>query len=658
MILNINTYRNFLTFCLVLGMKFLAGQSVVENTHQECVHYCIHQNTKNAPIGIYNQDQRVHHYDVKYYGLDLSVQPWNTQIEGSVSLVAEIIADQTRFFVLELLNDLTVTEVLIDGTSPGFEHENNVLVIDLGEEYSAGSLVNPKIYYGGEPISSGFFNGIQSQQNGLGDPVLWTLSEPHNARQWFPCKQVLSDKADSVYIAITTPAGFMAASNGLLKNVTNLPGNKVRYEWKSYYPIAYYLISMAVSNYQEYSFYAPLRENIDSVLVQNFIYDRPQVLENNKEIIDKTAPMIHLMSDLWGNYPFASEKYGHAMAPMGGAMEHQTISTMGYFGFDITAHELAHHWFGNNVTCATWNDIWINEGFASYGEYLSREFLMGIESANQWMTNAHNSIKSAADGSVYVPSMQLSDVFRIFNGRLSYKKGAAILHQLRFELNDDALFFSIMEEFQVAFADSVATGDDFRRTIDQATGNSWEWFFDQWYYGEGFPIYEIKWWQQDGKLFIRSAQSTSANTPEFFKGALEFKVVTNGGEENFRVFQDEVLQTFEFDAISIVKQIVLDPRNFMIQNHTVWDSTETGNIRLNDIKVYPNPVGDRLIVEFPADRQPGRFLLYDSQGREITGYSENISNSIDFSSLAKGLYFLSIESDGGKRDVLKILKTH
>lgn len=651
-------YRILLPFCLWLWVHVVSGQSVLQENQHECVHHCAHQNTKNSSIGIYNQDERVHHYDVKYYGLDLSVQPWNTQIDGSLRLVAEIVQDQTRFLVLELLNQLTVTNVTVDGLPLSYEHTDNVVVIDLGSEYSAGTLVSSKIFYHGEPTSSGFFNGIQSQDNGLGDPVLWTLSEPHNARQWFPCKQVLSDKADSVYIAITTPDGFMAASNGLLKNVTQLPDNKVRHEWKSYYPIAYYLISMAVANYQEYSFYAPLRENLDSVLVQNFIYDRPGVLENNKEIIDKTAPMISLMSDLWGNYPFASEKYGHAMAPMGGAMEHQTISTMGYFGFDITAHELAHHWFGNNVTCATWNDIWINEGFASYGEYLSREFLLGPESANQWMISAHNSVKSMPDGSVYVPAMELSDVFRIFNGRLSYKKGAAILHQLRFELNDDDLFFSIMEEFQVAFADSVATGDDFRRMVDHATGSSWEWFFDQWYYGEGYPIYELKWWQEDNQLFIRSAQSTSANFPEFFKGALEFKVTSNGSEETIRVFQDEVLQTFQFDVNDVVKQIEFDPRNFMLQNHTIWDSTETGNIPVNKIKVYPNPVRDKLIIEFPVDQLPGRFSLYDSRGREIPGFTEIQSTSIDFSALSEGLYILALESNRGNREIVKIMKSN
>jgi aminopeptidase N len=635
----------------------ISGQSVLKESLHKCQHHCAHQNTKNNSIGIYNQDERVHHYDVKYYGLDISVQPWNTQIEGSLTLVAEIVEDQTRFLVLELLDQLTVTNVSVNGLPLSYEHTDNIVVIDLGSEYSAGTLVSSQIFYHGEPTSSGFFNGIQSQDNGLGDPVLWTLSEPHNARQWFPCKQVLGDKADSVHIAITTPQGFVAASNGLLQNTTLLPDDKIRYEWKSNYPIAYYLISMAVANYQEYNFYAPLNNNSDSVLVQNFIYNQSGVLENNKEIIDKTAPMISLMSDLWGNYPFASEKYGHAMAPMGGAMEHQTISTMGYFGFDITAHELAHHWFGNNVTCATWNDIWINEGFASYGEFLSREFLLGIESANQWMVSAHNNVKSFPNGSVYVPKMELSDVFRIFNGRLSYKKGAAILHQLRFELNDDALFFTIMEDFQTAFADSIATGDDFRRMIDLATESSWEWFFDQWYYGEGYPVYELKWWQENNQLFIRSAQSTSANFPEFFKGTIEFKVITNETEETFRVFQNEVLQTFEFNVTGTVKEIVFDPRKFMLQNHTIWDSTETGNIPVKKINVYPNPVRDKLTIELPLAHQGGRFYLHDSRGRKISEFSETHNNVLDFSALSEGLYFLTIESDKGNREIVKIMKS-
>ena len=153
-----------------------------------------------------------------------------------------------------------------------------------------------------------------------------------------------------------------------------MPGNKLRYEWKSNYPIAYYLISFAVSEYQEYNIYAhPAGMGGDSLLIQNFIYDAPGCLDYYKAGIDETVGMVELFSDLYSLYPFHQEKYGHCLTAIGGGMEHQTMSTMGNFNFGLVAHELGHMWFGDNVTCATWSDIWINEGFATYTDYLARE---------------------------------------------------------------------------------------------------------------------------------------------------------------------------------------------------------------------------------------------------------------------------------------------
>ncbi len=650
--------KTLLLFWLAVIMVIpVAGQFNRSFFTHTCTHHCSHAKVNHTKTGIYDQDPRVHHYDIKFYGLDLQVNPWTTFIAGSTRVVAEITQPATRNFVLELTDVQTVEAVMSNGQSLAFVHQDHVLDIDLGEEKEPGQMVDLEVFYAGEPQPQGFFSGIQTATNSFGDPVLWTLSEPHNARVWFPCKQVLSDKADSVYVYLSVPQGFMAASNGLLYDVIELENDRVQYQWHSYYPIAYYLISLAVANYQEYSFMAPLAQGVDSVLVQNFIYNYPQVLEAQKPNIDMTIPMMQLMSELWGNYPFASEKYGHAQAPMGGGMEHQTISTMGYFGFDITAHELAHHWFGNNVTCATWSDIWINEGFASYAEYLSREFILGPTYAQDWMQAVHSNVKSQPGGSVYIPPIELTDVWRIFNGRLSYRKGAAILHQLRFEINDDPLFFQVMEEFQDIFADDVATGDDFRSTVDLVTGQSWEWFFDQWYYGEGFPTYQITWWQEDGKLVIQSSQSTSAALPDFFEGSLEFLVMTEGQEQLVRVYQDKVLQQFEFIIEGDVESIVFDPRGFMLKNYTVWDSTNIESPVIRNIKVFPNPFTEDFNIEYPESWHNAIVILTDLYGKVILEQRLNEHNGFNhLSGLASGVYFLTLFSDSGEKETIRLIK--
>ncbi len=236
----------------------------------------------------------------------------------------------------------------------------------------------------------------------------------------------------------------MAGSQGLLTNVSVLDNNQLRYEWKSNYPIAYYLISFAVSDYQEYNIYAkPEGLENDSILVQNFIYNHPNYLNSYKTNIDATAPMIELFSDLYAMYPFKDEKYGHCITQLGGGMEHQTMSTMGGFSFGLVAHELGHMWFGDNVTCATWSDIWVNEGFATYTDYLANEKLISWNAGQNFMISTQNNVMSQSGGSVYVPPSEATpdNIWRIFSGRLSYDKGAAIIHVLRHELNDDDLFF-------------------------------------------------------------------------------------------------------------------------------------------------------------------------------------------------------------------------
>lgn len=651
-------FTQFVVVFLLLAPSLHAQFHQREFPRHQCSHFCAKARQEVPSIGIYEQDVRVHDYDVKFYGLDLEVNPASTFVQGSVRIVSEIVTPDTRYLVLELVNEHTVSQVVSEEGNLSFQHANDALEIDLGEMKPQGAMVDIEIFYSGEPSPEGFFSGIQTAANSFGDPVLWTLSEPHNARQWFPVKQVLNDKADSVNVYITTPSGFIAASNGLLQQVTPLPEDRLRYEWHSRYPIAYYLISMAVGNYQEFSFMAPLDSPNDSVWVQNFIYNYPEVLESQRDNIEMTSPLMELMSELWGKYPFSAEKYGHAQAPMGGAMEHQTMSTMGYFGFDITAHELAHHWFGNNVTCATWSDIWINEGFATYSEYLSREFIIGPESASDWMQFAHDNIKSQPDGSVYVPPMLLFDVWRIFSGRLSYRKGAAILHQLRFEINNDPLFFSIMAEFQEIYADGVASGDDFRSTVDLMTGQNWEWFFDQWYYGEGFPTYEIIWWQKDGKLHIRSSQTTSANHPLFFAGTLEFKVVTvDDNEHIIRVFQEENLQEFVADIQGEVKELIFDPRNFMLKNYMVWDSTSINIPDTTSFSVSPNPFTRTLTIDYPELWFNGKWILADLNGKVLM--EDNLkeqTRELQLEHISAGVYVLTLFSPGGEMRAFKVLK--
>ncbi|RLD53328.1 MAG: hypothetical protein DRJ05_16640, partial [Bacteroidetes bacterium] len=458
-------------------------------------------------------------YDVTFYFLDIEVDNSSTYVAGEVTYHAEVVAEELDTFAFELLFGMTIDEVLINGVVYGADHTTDEAFVYLNDPIAQGESFTVKITYHGTPPSGGFFSGISTTTDWEKD-VTWTLSEPFNARDWWPVKQVLEDKADSVWVFLTTHEDNMAGSQGLLTAVTPMPDNKLRYEWKSSYPIDYYLISFAVSEYQEYNIYAhPEEMGEDSLLIQNFIYDSPNCLETYQDGIDATAEMIELFSDLFSLYPFSEEKYGHCLTALGGGMEHQTMTTMGGFSFGLVAHELGHMWFGDNITCATWSDIFINEGFATYADYLAMEFILGQGSADGEMNGIHNSVMSQPDGSTYIPEDEIyyGNEWRIFNSRLSYSKGAAIIHMVRFEFQDDELFFDALHQYTEQYAGGTATGADFRDKMSEVSGIDFTDFFDQWYYGQGYPTYSVEWSQNEGNFYFETTQTTSypSTTPLF-----------------------------------------------------------------------------------------------------------------------------------------------
>lgn len=619
----------FLFFLIVPFFSTLKAQQVNAFLPEagEEHHSCAHARSNASRSGTYPQNELLWHYDVKYYGLNVQVDPNVNAIRGSVNVLASVTEEPLGTFVLELLNNMQVDSVKMNDQILDFIHQDNELLISLPEAFQKETLLDITVYYQGIPESSGFFSGFSVGQTPFNKPVLWTLSEPLNARQWWPVKQVLEDKADSVMVLITVPTPYKAASNGLLREVSNPTENTTAYTWKSNYPIAYYLVSLAVSEYAEYNFFTALGDEQEDMLVQNFIYDDPSYLVAQQENIDRTGDYLQIFSSLFGTYPFAGEKYGHANAPMGGGMEHQTMTTLSSFSADLVSHELAHQWFGDHVTCATWSDIWINEGFASYGEYLARENLYDQPTAQAWLNVAYQSVLSAPDGSVYVPPMETTDVYRIFNGRLSYKKGAAILHILRNEINDDPLFFEVLQTYREAFADSVATGDDFRMVADEVTGKSWAYFFDQWYYGEGYPMFDIFWWMSNDTLYLRSVQQGSASYPAFFKTSLEVRLQTTGLSPKLRFFQDQPDQTFSAYIGQPVLGLVFDPDAWLLKKASVLQKVD--EIVGNQIKVYPNPVRQKFTLYTTNPEPGGTYRIFNTNGQllqqgEISGQNTEV----------------------------------
>jgi aminopeptidase N len=592
-------------------------------------------------------------YDIKHYRLSLEVSNADTYIEGR----AEILLEVTRSLdtlVLELQDALIISRIVFsDGTGEpsyaaenelSFDHMDHAIYVALDRTRAPGEFLYVQLEYGGDAGQDrGFFAGITQKRDTRYDvDVTYTLSEPHNARDWFPAKQVLEDKIDSLTFRLSCDRELLAGSNGLLVSMEDA-GDKHILTWKSAYPMAYYLIAFAVADYMDYSFYTPLSLEKDTVLVQNYLYDDARVLADWREQVDETGDMITLFSELLTDYPFAGEKYGHMMAPMGGGMEHQTMSTMHGFSFGLVAHELAHQWFGDYITCGNWQDIWINEGFASYMEYVAAQYLRNQQAADDWMENAMGIALSEPSGSVYVPENEVEEVYRLFSYSLSYKKGAILLHMIRFILDNDELFFQVLRTYLDQYQNGLATGADFQAVLEEVSALDFSCFFEQWYYGEGYPVFQLFWEQEGDSLLIRSEQAgTASQVTPLFQLPFELDIwYASGHSQRVRLMQNSNEEEFSLPASGIVERIVFDPDDHLLKTATVVQRIPQDQ----PFRFGPNPVSQKLTIQFHNMAQIDAVRITSLSGQQLYR-ATHASNplTLDLSTYADGPYLLELTS--------------
>jgi aminopeptidase N len=433
----------------------------------------------------------------------------------------------------------------------------------------------------------------------------------------------------------------------------------MRYEWKHRHPIDYYLISVSIAEYIEYNVFANPVGAPAPILIQNYIYNNPGTLPNFQAEIEETAAFLELYYELYGPYPFEDEKYGHCMAPISGGMEHQTMTTQGFFEKGLTSHELGHQWWGDNVTCASWADIWVNEGFASYSEYLMLEHLYPAEK-DQNMLDAHTDVMTQTGGSVWV--LDSLNESRIFSGRLTYNKGSALVHTLRFMLNDDALFFNAFRDFQNTFADSVAKGTDIRDALATASGIDLTDVFDQWYFGEGYPTYSARWNLVGNDLYMEITHTASkAVVTPTFTNPIEVRFSRTGAPDTTIRFPITYnIDQYFIPNIGDVDYIVgIDPNNWIINKvgSIINDPTFTELLTTNEltdtkIEVYPNPTDAMINVSIDGANEERTASLTDLSGRAILSTEIQNDANIDISAINPGIYLMTILSKNGT-----ILKT-
>lgn len=610
--------------------------------------------------------------DVTYYGLDLRLTHTPNYLRGAATITLKSqVANLTTFFLD--LNSTTATTgegLRVDSVRAGnqpltYQFSQNKLTITPTRPLAAGQALTLTVFYQGVPNSRDLGSFRFSTHERTADPAIWSLSEPYGAPDWFPCRDTPADKADSSSVRITAPARFVSVSNGLLVSTTDNPDGTRTYQWRNSYPIAQYLISVALSNYERYD--TPFTYAGQTMPVTHYIY--PEVLPLVRPSLDLTPGLLRLFTERFGPYPFGREKYGHAQFGQGnGGMEHQTVSSMEERALTpgVIAHELAHQWFGDKITCRDWQNIWLNEGFASYAEAVYAESAGGRAGYQSTMNAFLNRARSAT-GSIYV--RDITNFANIFDGSRSYAKGAAVLHMLRGVVGDST-FFRILRTYTatppVAYATAVT--EDFQAVAEQVSGLNLADFFRQWIYGEGYPIYQatILVGPSANTGTVRLVQRNKAVTnPASFTMPVQIRVQSAAGDTTVTVLNDRADQTFTLPARGPVTGVVVDPDNWIlktVESATLIATAVTEPVQ-NSLNVYPNPATDVLTIDFAtATAGPATLLLTNLTGQRIRTLTERglapgtYTRTLDLRGLAAGQYALTVQTPDGTQSRVVLVR--
>ncbi len=488
-------------------------------------------------------------YDARYYSIDLEINTVAETITGRVDIHGRSLTSPLDIIELDFYSLLVVDSILVRGVAASYMRGGNLLTVNYpGLQPDEDFVVT--VFYRGTPGNQGF--GAFSFARNLDIYVISTLSEPFFARSWWPCKDHPSDKADSVDVRVRVDSSLKVVSNGLLQSIINHGDGTSTTHWHESYPITTYLVSLAISDYDHYA--DTLRYNGKTMPVEFYIFRG--FVDNYKATNDLVVPMLAFFSDLYGEYPFINEKYGHAQFLWGGGMEHQTCSSMGGFSDWLIAHELAHQWWGDMITCGTWHDIWLNEGFARYSEALWLEHTDGPDALVDYMSRLVN-----LDQQVYVEDTTYT--YQIFD-RVVYDKGAFVLHTLRY-LTGDSTFFQILRTYYDSqHKYGTATTEDFRAIAEAVSGRDLERYFDQWVYQPHIPFYEFGYstYSSDSG-WVTFLEMRQTQDEPIFETDIDVAFICADTTITKRINNSRAREYYRFLLPQRPMNCVLDPRNWI-----------------------------------------------------------------------------------------------
>src|SRR5690606_27078286 len=510
--------------------------------------------------------------DIRHIKIDVELDTDARRITGTCTLTLSPVVSGRTWLRLGPV-ELDIAPARRAGERPEHRHDGKVLQVDLGE-VREGQAFDLEVDYSGQPRRGIYFIGPDEAYPDKPTQV-WTQGQDEDSRFWFPCFDAPSEKATSEVIA-TVPARFFALSNGTLVSDTS-EGDRRRWHWRFDTPHSCYLITLAAGELSE------LRDEWAGPdgPVEVTYYVAPGREEDARRTLGRTPEMLSLFSRLFG-VPYPYEKYAQVCVAdfIFGGMENTTATTLtdvvlyderAALDFDadaLVAHELAHQWFGDLLTCRSWGEGWLNEGFATYAEYLWREAHEGRDAADheldEWAEQYFGE-----DSSRYrriVATNVYDEPIEIFDHHL-YEKGGRVLHMLRHLLGDEPFFRAIKHYLEKHRLGSVETRD-LARAVEEATGRRLDWFFDQWIVrGAGHPELQVGYqWDAERRLVCLSVKQTHKvddKTPLFRLPTL-LELVVGERTRQVAIQIEEAQHTFYVPCEREPSQAIFDPGKILL----------------------------------------------------------------------------------------------
>jgi hypothetical protein len=507
-----------------------------------------------------------HTFDVLNYKLNLDIYncflgSYPKNFTASVEVMFRVDTALSSISLNAVNSSIVVDSVRLAGST--FAHSSNVLTVNLDRTYQPAETTVVRIYYRHQNVSDGAFY--------TGSGFVFTDAEPEGARKWFPCWDKPSDKA-TIDLTAKVPATVRLGSNGRLADSIRL-ADTIWYNWISRDPVSTYLvvISAKVGYLLDIVKWPKISNPNDSVPIRFYSNSG----ENNTNAKQKIIPMTTYYSQLFGEHPFEKNGFATLSSQFSwGGMENQTLTSLcpGCWGENLISHEYAHQWFGDMITCGTWADIWLNEGFATYCEALWYEYTGGYSSYKSDILGDASSYLSGNPGwAMYNASWAVTTpgTSVLFNEAVTYSKGACVLHMLRYTLGD-SLFFAVLKAYATDasnFKYSNAVTADFVTKVSEVVGQDMSWFFT-WVYQPNHPIYGNYYnitslgggaWRVGFKA--RQTQTNAA----FFPMPLEVKFTfASGPDTTVRVMNSVNNQVFAWTFNRQPTAVTFDPNNNIV----------------------------------------------------------------------------------------------